>query len=163
MQMVRGGGAAHGAVVEDRKILIHLREEQHVREVMPDGLGEMLVAGHHEVVLEDGIGVDLDVIVAVLFAFVFDVELLLGAVRRAEETGPGGDGFLIYLRGGGDDAAGVQLHGHIQSAYVEMPVFCRFEGAEVRGGHRPYRELVLYEFVDVCHAIRGRTTGLLFG
>ena len=90
----------------------------------------------------------------------FDVELLLGAVRRAEETGPCGDGFLIYLCRGGDDAAGVQLEGDLEASDIHISVFRILKRTEIGSGHRPHRKLILYEFIDVCHATGGRTTGL---
>ena len=153
MQMVRGGRAAHRAVVEHREVLIHLRKEQHVRKVMPDGLGKMLVAGDDQMVAEDGIGVHLHIVAAVFLALVLYVELFLWAVRRAEETGPRGDGLFVHFGRGGDNAAGVHLKGHLKSSHIHVSVFRILQGTEIRGRKRPYRQLVLYEFVYVRHII----------
>ena len=67
----------------------------------------MLVANYHQVVAEYGEGIHLHIVVAVFLALVFDVELLLGALVRAEEAGPCGDGTFVYLGGGRCYAAGI--------------------------------------------------------
>ena len=82
MHVVRGGGAAGGAVVEDRAVGVAACEIEHVDIAVPDGLRDVGVAGEDEVVREDRIGVDLDVVGAALAAFELDMELLRGAVFR---------------------------------------------------------------------------------
>ena len=76
---------------------------------MPDRLRQMLVAGDNQMVAEDGIGVHLHIVTAVLLTLILHMELLLRAVRRAKETGPRGDGSFIHFGSGRYDAAGVHL------------------------------------------------------
>ena len=87
MKMVGGGCPAHGAVVEHREVLVHLRKQQHVREVMPDGLGDMLVAHHYEMIPKDRVGINLDIVASVLLTFVFQMKLFFRTVLDTEETG----------------------------------------------------------------------------
>ena len=151
MQMVRSRRTAHGAVVENGEIMIHLRKEQHIREMMPDGLGQMLVAHHYEMVPENGIRIHLNIVGAAFLPLVFDMELLLGPVVGAEEALACRNGCFINFRRGRSDAAWIQLHAYFEPADIEMLVRCLLERTEVLRSQRPYGQLILDEFLDVGH------------
>jgi hypothetical protein len=100
MKMVGSGSAADRAVVIDRKVGVHFAEEQHVGEMMPDGLGQMLIAHNHQVVPEDGEWIYLDIIVSALFTLVFKMELFFMAILDAKETFARCNRVRINISGG---------------------------------------------------------------
>ena len=151
MQVIGSRSAAHRAVVVYGILRIHAAEQQHVREMVPDGLGNVLVAGYHQMVPENRERVNLDVVAAAFLAFVFEVELLLGPVFRAEEAFPGGYGFGVDFGGGGSDSAGVHLHDNPLAAHSEFLFLRILDEAEVPRRERPDRKLIAYEFIDIAH------------
>ena len=145
MKVVRRGGAAGGAVVEDGVVWVFGREVQHVRQMVPDGLREMLVAGDDEVVLEDGVRVDLDMVAAALAPLEEEVALACRAVLRAEEARPRGDGLGGGVGRRGGHALGVPLDpaGEPEDGQLLGPG--AFERPEIGGSERPDGKLVFDE------------------
>ena len=132
MQMVGSRSAAVRTVVEHRVPVILLRKRKHVREMMPDGLRDMLFPGDHEMPREDRIRIDLDIVAAALAAFELHVELLLGTVLRAEEAGTCRYGLGIGDSGRGRHTLGIMLHLAGQSPDGEVLGPGGLEGTEIR-------------------------------
>ena len=86
---------------------------------MPYGLGDVRLARNDEMAGENGVRVDLDVVAAALAALELEVELLRRTMLHAQEAGALAEGFLVYLGGAGDDAAGVELQLGLQAADVD--------------------------------------------
>ena len=114
--------------------------------MVPDGLGDVLVAGYDKVLLEYGERVHLDVVAAALAALELEVELLRGAVLLAEETGTGRERGFIGLGRAGSYAAGVELKLGFQAAHFYRAYPHRLQGPEIGRGKGPHGQLVLYEF-----------------
>ena len=144
MRVPGDGGAAVGAVVEDDAVRELDGEVQHVRIAVPDGLGDVDVAGDHEVVREDGRPVHQDAVFPALAAFERKEMLLFQVVLLAERAAVVEDGHPARVRLEGDEDA---ADGHLAGLGA-------LQGPVLRRDGRPDRELVMDEFVDVdCHTL----------
>ena len=148
MHMVRLGSPALRTVVEDRVARQVPRQVKHVHIAVPDGLVAMRVSGNDKVVGEDGIGVDLDVVEPALAPFEAQMTLLGGSVFLAEEAAYGGENLIRIAGQGGLDAGRIALRLDRQATDFEFLGPRRTQGAEIRGGQRPDRQLVRDEFTD---------------
>ena len=110
MKMVRRGSAALGAVIIDRIVLVVPGKVEHVGQMMPDGLRQMLRPGYHKMLLENGIRVDLDIVQAALAPLELKMELLLGAVLHAKETRPCRKRGRGGVGGAGSYTLGIELN-----------------------------------------------------
>ena len=144
MRVAGNGGAAVGAVVEDDVVRELDGEVQHVRIAVPDGLGDVDVAGDHEVVREDGRPVHQDAVFPALAAFERQEMLMFQVVLLAERAAVVEDGHPARVRLEGDEDA---ADGHLAGlGALERAVLRRHGG--------PDRQLVVDEFVDVdCHTL----------
>ncbi len=111
--------------------------------MVPDGLREVPVADDHEVVPEDGEGIDLDVVAPALAPFELDMVLLGRAVLLAQEAGPGGDGLGGGVGGRGAHPLRVPLDPAGEAMYGQLPRFDALERAEIGRGERPDGQLIL--------------------
>ena len=150
--MVRGGGAAAWAVVEDGEVRQLPGQLQHVGKAVGDELGHVAGLGHGEVAREDGEGIYQQFVVAQEG----DAFLFGGSVGGAEEAAAFLDGPGVDLGAGGDDAGGVELHLVGHAAHVQFLDAHAREGVVAAARRFPGGELavqqMMYVFVQSCHS-----------
>ena len=144
MRVAGDGSAAVRAVIEDDVVRELDGEVQHVRIAVPDGLGDVYVAGDHEVVREDGRPVHQDAVFPAFPAFEREEMLMLQVVLLAQRAAVVENGH----------PARVRLEGHEDAADGHLAGLGALEGPVLRRHGRPDRQLVMDEFVDVdCHTL----------
>ena len=148
MQVVGRGSPAAGAVVEHEEIRIFRSEVQHVREMMPYRLGQVLVADYDQMLREYEIWVDLDVVEPALAAFELEVELLRRPVLLAQEALSRRDGLGRSVGGRGQHPDRIVLYAAGQPSDFHAAALQPLQGPEVGRSERPHRELVPYEFIQ---------------
>ena len=146
MHMVRSGSSAAGTVVEDREVGIMVSQVSHVRKTVPDRLLDVTVADYGEMVRKYRVRVYADIVFAAFAPLEFKDALLFGTVGLAEETASGLDRGGVNLGRRGTDTLRIVLQGNLQASDCQFSCLGVLETAEVGSSHRPYRELVAYEF-----------------
>lgn len=137
MHVVRCRSPAVRPVVEDQVVLVLTGKVHHIHEVMPDRLWAVNVSCYHEMAWEDGVGVDLYIIVSVFAAFEFDMELLGRTVRDAEKAGPGRKRSGVHFSCGRRDTARVVLNLALNSTHFQFLYLGLLESAEIAGSKGP--------------------------
>ena len=147
MKMFRSRGPALRAVVEHGEPLQRARQVQHVREMVPDGLGNVLLTGYDQVLGENGKWIDLDAVLAALPAVEGQDRLLRREVLPAQEAGGVCKDVGRCSGDGGGEAGGVVLQHTLQPAGLQPPHAGRLQGPEPGRHFRPHGQLVPDEFL----------------
>ena len=144
MRVTRDGGSAKRAVVEDDIVRKLDGEVQHVRIAVPDGLGNVDIAGDDQMVRENGGAVHQDAVFPSLPPLEGQKVLALHVILLAKGAAVVEDGH----------AAGVGLEGDEDAADGHLAGLGALEGPIFRRDDRPDGQLVMDEFIDVgCHTL----------
>ena len=152
MKMIRRRCTACRAVVKNGKFDIFPAEVEHIGQMVPDGLRDVLVAGDYQVLRENRKRVDLDVVFSVLSSVELDVELFRRPVFGTEEALSRRNALRVSLGSGRSHPARVELQQHRLPINGQPTRPHRLERAEIGGSHRPYRQLVPDEFAKLFHS-----------
>jgi len=144
VRVTRDSGPAEGAVVEDDVVRELDGEVQHVRIPVPDGLGDVDVAGDDQMVRENGRTVHQDAVFPPLPTFERKEVLALHVVFLAE-------GASVVENG---HPTGIRLEGHENPADGHLAGLGALQCPVFRRDGRPDGQLVMDEFIDVgCHTL----------
>ena len=140
MGMLGNRSTAVGTVIENNVIIQLGSQVQHIREAMPDGLRCMDIARNDQMVGKNGSPVHQNIVFASLASLKRKGMLVLHVVFLTKRATVVEDGqpARIGLQRNQDAADGKRT----RAGAFESPVL---------GCHcRPHRQLVVYEFVDIC-------------
>ena len=140
MGMFRNGRPAVRGIVEDHVVPQLPGQVQHVRIAVPDGLGGMDIPRNDQVVRKNRSPVDQNGIFA-SFASLEGKRMLVREIVLFTKR-------AAALRG--LHPPGITLQGRQQAAQRQLTGLRRLQRPVFRSHGRPNRQLVMYEFVDVC-------------
>ena len=137
--------AAVGTVVENDIVAHGGRQVQHIRETVPDGLGNVDVPRNYQMIGENGCPVYQDIVLAALPSLEREGVLMLHVILFTKRTAVVEDG----------KPARIGLQGDQNTAEGHRAGIGTLEGAVLGRHRRPHRQLIVNEFVDIaCHSYK---------
>ncbi len=146
MQMIRRGGPAVRTIIKESIIREMVRQIGHVHEIVPNRLGDVFAARNHQVLRENGIGVDGNVILLSLAAFEGD-PVLLG--RLFVGTKEAGTLDMFHLGHRRANAVRIELERRFQAVHGQTAGTDLLKGPETGSHFGPDGQLVGNEFNDL--------------
>ncbi len=143
MQMIRRGSPAVRTVIEESIIREVVRQIRHVHEIVPNRLGDVLAPRNHQMLRENGIGVDGNVILLSLAAFEGDPVLLGRLFVGTEEAGTLDMFHLGHRR---SNAVRIELERRFQAVHGQTAGTDLLKGTEPGSHFGPDGQLVGNEF-----------------